>query len=81
MSEGANLFLLGGIEAETIWVVVKWIYVMAFGLYVAFALVIMIQVRQMARVLRGQLDNTIRVVGLAQFVVAVGALVAAIVIL
>jgi hypothetical protein len=68
----------GGI---TIWEVLKWFYVLAFGLYVLFAIVVIAQIRQMVRVLHWQSDQRLVKMGLIHLGVAVAALLAAIVIL
>lgn len=67
--------------ADTLWLILKWIYVFVFGLYVIFALVVYSQIKQMVSTLKGQLDVAIKFVGFVHLLVALGVLLLALVIL
>ena len=80
MNEGF-LNLIVSLDGVSIWDVLKWFYVMAFGLYLLFALVVLAQIRQMVSTLHGQLDRGLQLIGLIHLGVAVAALLAAIMVL
>lgn len=65
----------------TLWVVVKWMLVVAFGLYTAFAAVVVKQVGVMRETIETDLDEWIEMAAWAHFVVAVLLVLAVIVIL
>lgn len=81
MGEGPFFNMMDSLTIDSLWRVLKWGYVLAFTMYVAFSLVVMAQVRQMLSAFKAQLNGAIRFVSLIHFFVAVGALLVAIVIL
>jgi hypothetical protein len=81
MEDGPFFVWANSLSVDSIWVFLKWVYVLVFSLYVAFAVVVLTQIRQMLAALNGQLDNTIRMIGVVHLLVAVGALLVAIVVL
>jgi len=76
----SGVFLIWANE-QTLWLLAKWGYIILFGLYFLFSLVVLTQIRQMLISLNGQLDKAILLLGIIQIVLAIAALVAAIVIL
>ena len=69
------------IDVQIIWQVLKWVYVLAFGLYGVFALLVWRQVHLMIRTLKGVLVLPLKIMGGGMVVVALVGLVLAIVIL
>ena len=71
---------LGEIIGETgqIWMLVKWFYLVAFGVYLIFSVVVWRQIVLMARTLNGVLEVPLKMVGLGLMVgAAVGLIWAA----
>lgn len=64
-----------------IWGIVKWFYLFAFGLYLAFTLIVLRQIEVMIRTLNGNLELPLRVIGWFLVAMAVVALVVAFVVL
>lgn len=81
MGEGPFFTFMESLSIESLWGALKWGYVLAFSMYVAFSLVVMAQVRQMIMAFKGPFNGTVRLLGFVHFLVAVGALVLAIMIL
>ncbi|MBI4034951.1 MAG: hypothetical protein HY381_00960 [Candidatus Chisholmbacteria bacterium] len=73
--------LLVLLQGVTVWVVVKWLMVVALGLYGVFAVVVIRQVQLMSRTLNGALELPLRVIAYTHLGVAVAMLVLALVIL
>lgn len=73
--------LLANFNLDTVWTLLKWVYVFVFGLYIIFALVVYSQIKQMVTTLKGQLDGPIKLVGMIHLLVSVGIFLLAIVIL
>jgi len=69
------------LSVDSIWVVLKWLYVLGFMLYTIFALVVVSQVRQMTHTLNGSIDSMISLLAFVHLMVAIGALFLAFVIL
>lgn len=69
------------VGAETVWSVLKWVYVLAFGIYSLFALVIVAQVKQMVMALSGGFDKGLWLVALGHLGLAIFCLIMALVIL
>lgn len=64
-----------------IWVGLKGFYVLAFAVYAVFALIVLLQIRQMLTALSGGFDAGIKLIGWLHLMVALGALVLAVVVL
>jgi hypothetical protein len=77
----ANQLLVALFSLDSGWIFVKWAYVLLFGIYLLFSLVVLTQIKQMTRSLNGALDGWIMLVGLVHVALAVGALIMAIVVL
>lgn len=63
------------------WEVIKWFYVIGFGLYLLFSLVVWRQIQLMGKTLNGSMHLPIKLIGTAIVAVAGVALVLALVIL
>lgn len=59
-----------GIDTSLIWTILKWGYVVAFGLYFVFAIVAYRQVQLMNRTLNGMLEVPLRLVALSLVVIS-----------
>lgn len=82
MNGGQSLFSwLGLVNEEWLWVGLKWGYMVAFGLYVAFAVLVLVQIRQMVAALKSGVDGLFRLVGWVHLGIAVGAFLLALVVL
>ena len=57
---------LGEITGETgqIWILAKWFYLAAFGVYLIFSVIVWRQIVLMARTLNGVLEVSLKVMGL-----------------
>jgi hypothetical protein len=73
--------LLEPLELESLWVALKWAYVIGFSLYAAFSVVVMAQVKQMISAFKGPFDAAIKLIAIVHVFVALGALLLAIVVL
>lgn len=69
-----------GIE-NAFWGGVKWLYLLAFFLYVLFALIVIRQVDMMTRTFQTSAESILKVFSYIHFAVAVGILVIAVMIL
>jgi hypothetical protein len=65
----------------SIWLIVKWIVLFAFGLYLAFALVVLRQVQLMTKTLEVGFESFIKALALGHLLFAIGALLLAFIIL
>jgi hypothetical protein len=81
MIESPFDFLLPLFTLDTFWLLLKLMYLIAFGIYVVFALVVVSQVRQMTQTLNGSLDLPLKLLSWIHFGVAIGALLLAFVVL
>ena len=73
--------IIGLFSSETLWLVVKLAFLLAFGIYILFAIVVLVQIRQMIDTLNGQLDNFLKSIGLLHLLIAIGSFLLALVIL
>jgi hypothetical protein len=73
--------LLAQFEPSMLWVGLKWLYLIAFGVYVIFAVIVLTQINQMVRALSGGFDSSIKLIGWVHVLVAVAAFFLAVVIL
>ncbi len=64
-----------------IWQIVKWFYLLAFAVYLAFTLVVLRQIEVMIRTLDGNLQLPLRVIGWFLVGLAIIALVVAFIVL
>lgn len=67
-----------GFNTDLVWQVLKWAYVLAFGLYFIFSVVVFRQVQLMNRTLNGVLELPLRIVSLGFMVISGVVLAAAI---
>ena len=81
MEEGPFFVWANALTVDSFWVFLKWVYVMVFGVYLAFAVVVLAQVRQMLAALNGQMDAVIMLIAWVHLLVAIGALLLSIVVL
>jgi hypothetical protein len=81
MGEGPLFVWMNGLNVESFWAALKWVYVLGFSVYVVFALVVLTQVKQMLSTLRDRFDSVLLMVAMIHLVVAIGALLLAIMIL
>lgn len=73
--------LLQSLITLDVWVVVKWLLVLALGLYGVFAVVVVRQVQLMSRTLNGALELPLKLLAWLHMGVAVMVLLMAVVIL
>lgn len=69
------------LSMDLLWGVLKWMYVLAFGLYVGFSVVILSQVRQMTSTLSGGVEKQAILFGWIHFGLSVVAMLWAIVVI
>lgn len=63
------------------WVVLKWVYVLAFGVYVVFSFVILAQVKQMIMALSGGFEKGLKLLAWGNLALAFLAFLTALVVL
>lgn len=64
-----------------VWGIVKWFFILAFGIYLAFTLVVLRQIEVMIRTLNGNIELPLRLIGWFLVAMAVVALVVAFLVL
>lgn len=69
------------ISVDLIWVGLKWVYLLAFGLYVGFSVVIVSQTQQMTKTLSGGVDKHVILISWLHLILSLLALVWAVVVL
>ena len=69
------------LSIETVWVGLKLVYLVLFGLYLAFAIVVVAQVKQMLMALSGGFDRGLKFLAWGHLALAAGAFILALVIL
>jgi hypothetical protein len=78
--EAVGLFITSS-GSDYFWQGLKWMYLLAFAVYVGFAIIVLAQIRQMVRALSGGFDRSIKLIGWLHLAAAGLAFILAIVIL
>jgi len=81
MDQSPLLVWISTLTMDSVWTLVKIIYLLAFFLYVLFAIVVVSQVKQMERTLIGGFEKVLLVIGWTHLGVAILALILAFVVL
>jgi hypothetical protein len=55
--------LLAQFKSSMVWEGLKWLYYLAFGVYLIFAVIVLTQIRQMVRALSGGFGQSIKLLG------------------
>jgi hypothetical protein len=63
------------------WGVLKLMYLVGFGLYAAFSLVVLVQIKQMVHAVKSEFNGFISLIGWLHVAAAVGAFILALVVL
>ena len=72
MNEVPIYAILGNLTIDSVWVGLKWMYLLAMGIYGVFALLVIRQTQLMTKALNGNLDLPIKLVAWVHFGLAVG---------
>ena len=81
MNEAVIGDILPFLNTNSLWLLMKGLFVVGFLIYVVFSLVVVSQIMQMTKTLNGSLDLPLKTLGWIHVGVAAGALVLALIVL